>query len=137
LQHRPDPQRSALMKSVKQRNTAPEIFVRKLLFSLGLRFRLHRVGLPGSPDIVLSSRKTVIFVHGCFWHRHPGCNKASWPKTNARFWEEKFQRNTARDEAKESQLRDLGWNVIVIWECEVRHPDELKRKLATLLGSTR
>jgi DNA mismatch endonuclease (patch repair protein) len=128
--HITDPARSALMKSVKQRNTVPEVLVRRILFSLGLRFRLHRADLPGSPDIVLSTKNAVIFVHGCFWHRHPSCKLASNPKSNLVFWEDKFEKNIARDRKKAAQLRRLGWRVLTVWECETRRPEKLKRRLA-------
>ena len=125
----PDAKRSALMASVRQKNTAPELIVRKLFYSLGLRFRLHRRDLPGSPDIVLSSRKVAVFVHGCFWHRHPRCSQASSPKSNCDFCNEKFQRNIARDKNAERRLKILGWRVLIIWECETRNKERLMRRL--------
>lgn len=128
------PERSAIMRSVKQKNTTPEIAVRKLLFSLGLRFRLHKKDLPGRPDIALPSRRVAIFVHGCFWHRHSGCKRASTPKANSGYWGSKFEGNVLRDQAKEQQLKALGWRVITIWECETRETEKLKQKLAQLLA---
>ncbi len=129
------PERSAIMRSVKQKNTTPEIAVRKLLFSLGLRFRLHKKDLPGRPDIALRSRRVAIFVHGCFWHRHSGCKRASTPKANSGYWGPKFDGNVLRDQAKEQQLKALGWRVITIWECETRETEKLRQKLAQLLAA--
>ncbi|QHE99828.1 very short patch repair endonuclease [Pseudomonas cannabina] len=127
--------RSKIMRSVSKKDTKPEIFVRSLLHRMGLRFRLHPKNLPGTPDIVLRKYRTVIFVHGCFWHRHLGCRYASTPKTRLDFWLPKFESNIQRDSKKEAQLRDLGWRVLVVWECETRLPDQLKIRLAhDLLG---
>ncbi|MDY2564053.1 very short patch repair endonuclease [Pseudomonas syringae] len=122
--------RSKIMRSVPRKDTKPEIFVRSLLHRMGLRFRLHPKNLPGTPDIVLSRHRTVVFVHGCFWHRHPRCRYASTPKTRLDFWLPKFESNIQRDSKKEVQLRDLGWRVLVVWECETRCPDQLKARLA-------
>lgn len=113
------------MRAIRRANTGPEISVRKLLHGLGLRFRLHRRDLPGTPDIVLPKHKTVIFVHGCFWHRHAGCGKATMPKTRVEFWRDKFDRNVVRDQTKEIALSNAGWRVLTIWECETLHDDEL------------
>jgi len=95
------------------------------MHALGFRFRLHSKGLPGKPDIVLPRYKTVIFVHGCFWHRHRGCKVATTPKTNTEFWVEKFDRNVVRDERTREQLEGLGWRVIVVWECELRSANQV------------
>lgn len=108
------------MVANKSKDTKPEILVRKLLHALGYRFRLCRKDLPGKPDIVLPKYRTVIFVHGCFWHQHAGCKAASRPSTNVEFWEKKFARNRERDARVEAELAALGWRVIVIWECEVK-----------------
>lgn len=108
------------MSSVKGKNTKPERVVRSLLHRSGFRFRLHRKDLPGCPDIVLPKYKTVIFVHGCFWHRHSGCPRTTTPKTNVDSWEKKFADNVARDERNRTALEELGWKVIVIWECEIK-----------------
>lgn len=124
-----DPKRSSLMARVKQKNTGPEMQVRRALHRLGYRFRLHRKDLPGRPDIVLSRYRTVIFVHGCFWHRHPACSLASSPKTRAEFWQAKFDANVARDAAVEKTLTDAGWTVIVIWGCETRDSAKLAVRL--------
>ena len=123
------------MRSVGQRNTKPEMVVRRRLHALGYRFRLHRKDLPGTPDIVLPSRKMVIFVHGCFWHRHKGCGKASTPKTRVDFWSEKFERNVSRDERKESELRAAGWRVVTVWECQVKDVEALDAFLVSAIAT--
>lgn len=114
------PQRSALMAKIRSKDTKPELAVRSLLHRLGYRFRLHRRDLPGSPDIVLPKHRTVIFVHGCFWHRHAGCRHATTPATRARFWRLKFEGNMARDRRVKAALRRGGWRVVTIWECDVK-----------------
>ena len=111
--------RSRNMSAIKSKNTRPEIIVRKFLHSKGYRFRLHRKDLPGSPDIVLPKYKTVIFVHGCFWHRHEGCKYKTTPKTRKEFWENKFNENIKRDKNNFKELKKLNWKVLVIWECEL------------------
>ena len=121
------------MSKVKSKHTKPEMKVRKLLHSMGYRFRLHRKDLHGKPDIVLPKYKTVIFVHGCFWHRHSGCKRASTPKTNIEFWERKFLKNIENDKNAYQALSDLGWKVIVIWECEVSDMAALKEKILDIL----
>jgi len=122
-------QRSALMSKVRGKNTRPEERVRSILHRLGFRFRLHRKDLPGTPDIVLPKYGTVIFVHGCFWHRHPACKKASMPQTNKEFWEAKLARNVERDRENAEALRRLGWKVLVVWECELKNPEILSVRL--------
>lgn len=111
--------RSERMSRIRSSNTSPELALRKALHTLGFRFRLHRKDLPGKPDIVLPRYKAVVFVHGCFWHRHDGCKVASTPKSNTRFWVEKFDRNVARDSQSQELLRAQGWKVIIVWECEL------------------
>jgi DNA mismatch endonuclease (patch repair protein) len=108
--------RSRIMASVGTKNTGPEIVLRKALYRLGFRFRLHDRGLPGSPDIVLPKFRTAIFVHGCFWHAH-GCSLSSTPSTRREFWREKFEANRRRDERKTEQLLAAGWRVIAVWQC--------------------
>ncbi|WP_159849416.1 very short patch repair endonuclease [Brevundimonas sp. G8] len=136
-----DPKRSAIMRSVGDKNTAPELKVRSALHKAGYRFRLHRKDLPGSPDIVLPSRKAVVFVHGCFWHRHAGCRYSSNPSTRADFWRLKFARNVERDRRNIGDLEKAGWSVHVVWECETkgRDPtfwDSLERFLSALARKT-
>ena len=122
-------QRSHCMASVKGKDTKPEIIVRKYLFSKGLRFRVHVKKLAGSPDIVLPKYKTVIFVNGCFWHAHEGCKNYRLPKSNEFYWEQKIRRNKARDIANEFVLQSQGWNVINVWECEIKN---IKERLTNL-----
>ena len=133
--HKVSEQRSRNMSAIKSKNTKPEIAVRRLLHSMGYRFRLHRKDLPGSPDIVLPKYKTVIFVHGCFWHRHENCKYASTPKTRKEFWENKFNSNKKRDQKIQKEIIDLGWQFIIIWECEARNIQPLEEKLKGYLIS--
>jgi DNA mismatch endonuclease (patch repair protein) len=122
-------QRRTLMARFKGKDTKPEIAVRKVLHAAGRRFRLHGRDLPGKPDIVLAKDRTVVLVHGCFWHGHQNCSIARVPKTQSDFWLQKFENNRARDERVRAALEGLGWRVVVIWECEVksgRLPDILK-----------
>ena len=121
--------RSRNMSAIKSKNTKPEIIVRKLLHSMGYRFRLHKKDLPGSPDIVLPKYKTVIFVHGCFWHRHHNCKFATTPKTRTEFWENKFKENIERDIRNQNKLQNLGWKSRIIWECEIKDKDAINQKL--------
>ena len=123
--------RSRNMSAIRSKNTKPEIAVRKLLHSMGYRFRLHRKDLPGSPDIVLPKYKTVIFVHGCFWHRHENCKYATTPKTRREFWENKFSANKIRDQKIHKEIKILGWKSIIIWECQLK--GDMKRLLTELL----
>jgi DNA mismatch endonuclease (patch repair protein) len=124
------------MRAVKRAHTKPEITVRKALHSLGLRFRLHRRDLPGSPDIVLPKYRAVILVHGCFWHRHPGCRYASTPKTRQEYWLPKFAANVERGARKNAQLQELGWRVIMEWECETKQELLLAERLNREFGLT-
>lgn len=124
--------RSRIMRSVKRAHTKPEVVVRKCMHVLGLRFRVNRRDLPGTPDIVLPKYRTIVFVHGCFWHRHEGCRYATTPKSRQECWLPKFSVNIERDRRKENELKELGWRVIVLWECETRNEillvDRLKRE---------
>jgi DNA mismatch endonuclease, patch repair protein len=129
--------RSRLMSRVRSKNTTPELIVRKLVHSLGYRFRLHRRDLPGSPDLVLPKHGSIIFVHGCFWHRHPGCRKASTSSTAVEFWKHKFERNVARDAGNEVTLRRMGWRLLVIWECETKDLARLEKRIGKFLTSAR
>lgn len=122
-----------LMSRVRHSGTKPEHEVRTVLHRMGFRFRLNRSDLPGTPDIVLPKYRTVIFVHGCFWHRHASCSKATTPKQNADFWKAKFERNIERDEQKILALEALGWHTVIIWECETNKTDELSKRLRELL----
>lgn len=118
------PQRSRMMSSIRGKNTRPEVTLRSLLFAKGFRYRLHARSLPGSPDLVFPKYKAVIFVHGCFWHRHEGCRYATTPKANGEFWARKFEGNVARDARHVEELRRQGWRVAVVWECALRHTAE-------------
>lgn len=117
-----DPARSAQMALIKGRNTKPEMRVRRALHGAGLRYRLHDKRLPGKPDLAFSSRRLAVFVHGCFWHRHPdpACKLARMPKSRLDFWQSKLEGNAARDQRKIAELESAGWSVIVIWECETK-----------------
>lgn len=121
------------MQAVRQENTAPEIAVRRALHGAGLRFRLHVADLPGRPDIVLPKRRTVVFVHGCFWHGHDCRHGDVKSKSNREFWDRKLAANRTRDERKALELRRAGWTVEVIWECETRKPPVLARLIRRLL----
>ena len=127
----PTAQRRALMARVRQKNTTPELKVRRFLHAQGLRFRLHDRSLPGSPDLVLPSRRVAVFVHGCFWHRH-GCKATTTPKTRIDFWTEKFRANEARDRRNEEALLASGWSPITVWECDIK-ADRFQEALLTAL----
>lgn len=115
--------RSAMMSSIRGRDTKPELAVRRYLHGLGFRYRLHLKSLPGSPDIVLPKYRVVILIHGCFWHRHRGCKYCATPSTNIAKWTEKFESNIARDERNLQRLREQNWRMVVIWECGLKHGD--------------
>ena len=125
-------QRSRCMSAVKGKDTKPEMIVRKYLFSKGLRFRLHVRSLPGSPDIVLPKYKTVVFINGCFWHGHDGCKYYRLPQSNVDFWETKITNNKNRDVVNEIKLKELGWKVIRIWECEIKRVQDRDQSLEKL-----
>ena len=129
-----DVARSALMRRVRAADTTPERVVRRAAHHLGYRFRLHRRDLPGTPDVAFPRLGKVIFVHGCFWHRHPGCGRTRMPKTRAVYWRGKFTKNVERDRRNVRSLRELGWKVLVIWECETLDRVRLVAKLARFLG---
>jgi DNA mismatch endonuclease, patch repair protein len=125
--------RSRMMAGIKGKNTKPELAVRKLIHGMGFRYRLHRKDLPGSPDLVFQRLKKVIFVHGCFWHRHPGCRFAYTPKSNAQFWLDKLEGNIRRDGQAVMALDALGWQVLIVWECEVADLPALTRSVSSFL----
>lgn len=126
-------ERSRIMAGIKGKNTRPEIIVRSLLHRMGYRFRLHRTDLPGKPDIVLPRHRKIIFVHGCFWHGHKGCPKSKRPQTNRKFWNRKLDGNIRRDAETLSDLRKLGWNVLIVWECEVKDVELMEEKLKSFM----
>ncbi len=130
-------QRSERMSRVRSRDTRPELRVRGLAYRLGYRYRLRAKDIPGHPDLVFRSRRTVIFVHGCFWNRHLGCPRTRTPKTRQEFWEAKFARNVGRDREVRRLLEDRGWQALTVWECETEKPEELAPRLIEFLGEKR
>lgn len=125
--------RSWLMSRIKSKNTKPEIKVRKIIYAMGYRYRLHVKQLPGSPDIVFVGRKKIIFINGCYWHGHVGCRYAKLPQSNIEFWVNKINKNKARDFENVAELESLGWKVTTIWQCEIRAPDLLFQKIKSFL----
>jgi DNA mismatch endonuclease (patch repair protein) len=131
-----DPARSALMASIRKRDTKPELVVRRLCHQLGFRFRLYRRDLPGTPDLVFPRLRKLIWVHGCFWHQHSGCKLAKLPKSRLDYWLPKLRRNRERDVASEAAVSALGWRSLIIWECETKDIDSLTTALETFLQSS-
>lgn len=129
-----DPKRSALMARVRDKDSKPELVVRRLAHRLGYRFRLHRRDLPGTPDLVFPRLRKIIFVHGCFWHRHRGCYRTTTPETRKAYWADKFKTNIKRDRLKKRQLEALGWDVLVVWECETFNLDNLSDRLTAFFS---
>ncbi|MBR8314249.1 DNA mismatch endonuclease Vsr [Burkholderia dolosa] len=129
-------ERSERMSRIKGRNTKPELIVRSLIHRMGYRYRLHGKGLPGRPDLVFAKRRKVIFVHGCFWHRHEGCRLARLPKSRLDFWRPKLEANAERDKEVERRLTELGWKVLTIWECEVKDEVVLTLRVRAFLDDT-
>lgn len=125
--------RSEMMSAVRSKDTKPEMLVRRLLHRSGYRYRLHRADLPGKPDLVLPSRKKVIFVNGCFWHQHEGCSFSHVPRSNVPYWAPKLQRNRERDREHLKALRAAGWKCMVLWECQLNKPNLLLRRLIKFL----
>ena len=126
-------QRTKIMRSVGTQNTGPELAVRRILHSMGYRYRLHAKDLPGKPDIVFRSRRKVIFVHGCFWHGHD-CAKGRLPKSRSEYWAPKIEANRGRDRRVVEALASMGWRALTIWQCQMRDPAELKPRLRKFLG---
>lgn len=126
-------ERSERMSRVRARNTKPEMVVRRLLHGLGYRYRLHSSSLPGHPDLVFAGRRKVIFVHGCFWHRHEGCPNCRLPKSKLDFWKPKLEENKLRDKKNQAKLRRQGWRVLVVWECQLKNPNRLKERVVKFL----
>ncbi|MDP0494923.1 MAG: very short patch repair endonuclease [Verrucomicrobiota bacterium JB024] len=125
--------RSERMSRVKAKDTKPEMTLRRLVHGLGFRYRLHRRDLPGTPDLVFPGRGAVIFMHGCFWHRHPGCGLTRMPKSRVEFWRTKLEANRERDLRHQRELAEMGWRVLVVWECELRDLDAVARKVEAFL----
>jgi len=121
------------MSRIRSKNTKPEMLVRRILHGMGFRFRLHCPGLPGKPDLALPKYRTVIFVHGCFWHRHKGCKNCTTPSSNRAFWLAKFKRNIRKDQASQRESERLGWRIVIVWECETERPVDLEKRLSRLL----
>lgn len=125
------------MSRIRSKNTKPEEAVRKYLFSQGFRYRKHDKRYPGKPDIVLPLYKTVVFVHGCFWHQHPGCKAAKIPETNSDYWKIKFYKNMLRDAGNKKSLESAGWKVIIVWECEIKNQEKRDKRLPALADEIR
>jgi DNA mismatch endonuclease, patch repair protein len=128
--------RSENMRQIRSKNTNPEVLLRRLIHAQGYRFRLHRKDLPGKPDLVFSSRRKVIFVHGCFWHQHPGCREGRLPSSRLEYWGPKLQRNRQRDLANRLELKRKGWTCLTIWECELSDTDAVMKRVRRFLGPT-
>lgn len=126
-------QRSAIMRRVRSTSTRPELCVRRMVHRLGLRFRLHRKALPGTPDLVFPYRKKVLFVHGCYWHQH-GCKASKRPASNRSYWNRKLDGNVERDRKTLRLLRKQGWSALIVWECQLRDPQRLQRRLERFFG---
>jgi DNA mismatch endonuclease (patch repair protein) len=126
--------RSANMRAIRSKGMKPEMIVRRLVYSLGFRFRLHRKELPGKPDLAFIGRRKAIFVHGCFWHQHPDCREGRMPGSNTAYWGPKLNRNVERDKENEAKLVDAGWQVLTIWECETGQLGALGNKLTAFLS---
>jgi DNA mismatch endonuclease (patch repair protein) len=129
-------ERSIMMSKIRSNNTKPEILLRKALFAKGLRYRINDKKLRGKPDIVLSKYKTIIFVHGCFWHNHKGCKRAHLPKSNVEYWKNKIKTNEERDLKNKEALEKLGWNIIVVWECELKTKEKVEQTVENLIKIT-
>jgi DNA mismatch endonuclease, patch repair protein len=132
----PSPERSRIMRAIKSADTRPEVLLRQLLWRLGYRFCLHSTLLPGRPDIVFPAKRVAIFVHGCFWHHH-SCQKGRMPRQNVDFWTAKIAKNIDRDHKVQAELRTTGWEVVVVWECELANQTRLLARLLSILGQPR
>lgn len=133
MDHVDKAKRSEMMRAVPSKNTQPEVAVRRIVHKLGFRYRLHVATLPGKPDLVFPSRHKVIFVHGCFWHRHKSCRYATSPKTRADFWNHKFDANVLRDRSTVRTLKKMGWDVMTVWQCQLKFPEKLGGRLYAFL----
>lgn len=128
--------RSNNMRHIRSSNTKPEITVRKILYSLGYRYRLHKKDLPGKPDLVFAKRKKIIFIHGCFWHQHnlTTCLDSKIPKSNKQYWNQKLKNNAQRDIRNQMALKELGWDILIIWECEIKNDKKLIKRMQKFLS---
>lgn len=129
--------RSFIMSRVSGKDTGPEMVVRRMLHMMGFRYRLHAKDLPGKPDVVLPRHRKVVFVHGCFWHGHRNCKRSKRPSSNEKFWNEKIEKNIKRDETAKRKLKKVGWDVLVVWECQTKNKENLKEILLKLLNGGR
>jgi DNA mismatch endonuclease (patch repair protein) len=129
-------ERSRIMARVKSRDTAPEKMVRKILHRMGYRFRLRSAKLPGKPDVILPKHKKIVFVHGCFWHGHEGCRRSLRPASNSEYWNRKIDRNIARDARVQQELKEMGWKVLVIWQCQMRDASTVEERLEGFLNNS-
>ena len=129
-------ERSERMAKIRDKNSNPEMKLRRLIHSMGFRYRLHVKKLPGTPDLVFPSRRAVIFMHGCFWHRHEGCKLARLPKSKLNFWKPKLEANKERDMLQQQQLRDLGWRLLVVWECEMVYTERVSTMVRNFLSES-
>lgn len=123
------------MAAVRSKDTKPEMMIRRLVYSMGYRYKLHSDALPGKPDLVFSSKKKVVFVHGCFWHGHNGCNKAQLPKSRTDFWQDKIENNVRRDKRVKRALNRKGWRYLIIWQCQINNLEKVKAKIYTFLNN--
>lgn len=137
MDHLSPKERSEIMARVRSRDTRPEMVVRRLIFSLGYRYRLHAKDLPGRPDLVFRNRRKVIFVHGCFWHRHHNCALSRLPKSRQEFWIPKLKGNKERDDKNLGELRRRGWGVMTLWECQLSKPERLAGRIRRFLDAQR
>jgi DNA mismatch endonuclease (patch repair protein) len=137
MDRRSEQARSENMRRIRSKDSKPELAVRRLVHSLGYRYRLHHHGLPGRPDIVFSQRRKVVFIHGCFWHQHAGCKIAHRTKSNLHYWKPKLQRNKRRDMRNLAALNKMGWKTLVVWECETANLSGVRKRVRRFLGPTR
>jgi DNA mismatch endonuclease (patch repair protein) len=126
-------ERSERMSRVRSRDTKPEMLVRRLVHKMGYRYRLHARKLPGNPDLVFPSLRKIIFIHGCFWHRHGSCKNTRWPKSRLAFWKPKLEENRQRDAANHRRLRRMGWRVMTVWECKLAQTEAVSRRVKRFL----
>jgi DNA mismatch endonuclease (patch repair protein) len=133
VDHVDPPKRSLIMAAVHSKDTGPEIAVRRLVYGMGYRYRLHAKDLPGHPDLVFRRRRKILFVHGCFWHRHKRCRYASTPKSRMAFWNAKFAANLARDRRNARELKKRGWRILTVWQCQLRNPNNLAKRIHEFL----